>query len=70
MEYPSIRGEDILDCARNDTWNLLHIYIDSNGQKLIYQYPVYGVKSISRLQSQFKNMTFSEKADIIDCFRK
>ena len=35
MEYPSIKGEDLADHAKNFTCNLLYAYIDINIQILI-----------------------------------
>ena len=61
MEYPSIRVKDFRYFAKNTTWNLLHAYIDTHGQRLIDEYPGDGVQAISRLQSQCANMIFYEK---------
>ena len=43
MDYQSIIGKEIPDYAKNSTWNLLHAYIDESIQRLIYEYPKYGV---------------------------
>ena len=58
MDYPSIRGGDLLYYAKNATQNLLHAYIDAHSQKIIDEYPEDGVQSISRLQYKCANMTF------------
>ena len=50
--------------------NLLHANIDFRSRRLIAEFPVDGVKFISKLQSHFANMTFSEKVDMIDFSRK
>ena len=44
MDYPSIRGEYLPDNDKKSTWNLLHAYIDENRQRLIDEYPGYGVQ--------------------------
>ena len=36
INYPYIRGEDFKDYAKNDTWNILNAYIDTNIQRLTY----------------------------------
>ena len=70
VDYLSIRGEELPYYSKNATWNLFHAYVVSHSQILIDEYPGYGVKSISRLQSQYENMTFAEKSYIIKCFSK
>ena len=47
MDYPSIRGGDFPDYAKNATWNLSHAYIDAYSQMLIYEYPGDGVQAIT-----------------------
>ena len=59
MEYPSIRGEELLDYAKKSTWNLLHAYIDSHSQILIDECPWDVVQAIWILMSQCANMTFA-----------
>ena len=61
MEYPSIRGEEFSYYAKKAIWNLLYEYIDTYSQRLIDEYPGYGLQAIKRLQYQCKNTTFSEK---------
>ena len=62
MDYPSIRGGDFPDHAKNSTLKLLHPYIDAHSQRTIDEYPGYGVQSISRLKSQCANMTSSDQS--------
>ena len=61
MNYPSIRAEYLLDCAKNSVWKFLHAYIDTQIQILIDEYPGDGVQAISRIQSQCSNMTFYDQ---------
>ena len=70
MGYPSISGEDLLDYAKNYTWNLFQAYIDAYIKILIYEYTEYGLKSISRLRSQCANMTFAKKSRYNRLFQK
>ena len=46
MYYPSIRGEESSDYAKNPTWKLLHAYIDSNSKILIDECPGDRVQAI------------------------
>ena len=62
MDYPSIRGEDLPYYAKKSTWNLFHAYIDSHSQILNDKYPGDEVEEITRLQSQFENMTSYEQS--------
>ena len=62
MEYPSIRGEDFPDYAKNDTWNLSHAYLDAYIQRLIEDYTGDIVQAISRLKHQCANMTFADRS--------
>ena len=59
MDYLSIREEEIPDYAKKAIWNLLHAYINSHSQILIYGFPGYGVQAISIFQSQCANMTLA-----------
>ena len=61
MDYSSIRGEDFADYAKPATWILLHVYIDTLRQSLIYEYTGYGVKTITIFKYQCKNTTFNNK---------
>ena len=62
MEYPSIRGEEIPDCAKKATRKPLHAYIDAHSQRLIEECPGDRVQAISILQSQFANTTYSDQS--------
>ena len=62
MDYPSIRGGDFPDHAKNSILNLFRPYIDAHSQRTIDEYPGYGVQSISRLKSQCANMTSSDQS--------
>ena len=62
MDHPSIRGEEISDYSKNVTWNLLHAYIDTHSQRLIYDCPGDGVQTISIFQSQYENMKFAAQS--------
>ena len=61
IEYPSIRGDYLIDHANKSTWNLLNTYIYAHSQILIYEYWGYGLQVITRLQSQCANMNLSDK---------
>ena len=62
MEYPSIEGEGIPEYSKQATCNLLNAYIDAIIQRLIYEYPEYGVESITTFQLQCANMNFADKS--------
>ena len=70
MDYPSIRGEDLPDYSKTDTWNILHAYIDAHSQSLIEQYPRDGVQAISILQCQCANITFAYQSRYYRLFQK
>ena len=36
MDYPSIRGEELLDYSKKSAWNPLNAYIDARSQRLHY----------------------------------
>ena len=40
MDYPSIRGEGLPDCAHTSKWEIFYSYIDAHSQILIDEYPV------------------------------
>ena len=69
MDYPSLRGENFPNYNKQSNLNLLHVYIDARIQRLIYEYPGYGLQAITRLQSQFSNMTFSDKSRLNRMFQ-
>ena len=54
MDYPYTKGEDFTDYTKNDTWNLLHAYIDAHTQRLIYEYPGYGSQAMPILKPHCK----------------
>ena len=60
-DYLYIRGEDFPDHDKKATRNLLQAYIDAHSQRLIYEYPVWGVQAIKRLKPQGVNMSFYDK---------
>ena len=64
MDYPTIVGEDIKYHVKKSIRNLQHRNIDVHSRRLIYEFPVDGVKFISRFQSHCANMTFAEKNQI------
>ena len=45
--------------AENPTWKILHAHIDAHSQKLIHEYPGYGVEAITILKYQCENITLS-----------
>ena len=49
MDYPSIKGEELIDNTKKATWNLLHAYIDAHSQIIFDKCPEDGVQAISRL---------------------
>ena len=59
MDYPSIRGENFPDYAKQVTCDLLHAYIDAHRQRLIDEYQGDGVQAITIFKSQCENMAFS-----------
>ena len=65
-----IGGEDIKDYVRKKIRNLLHANIDAHSRRSIYEFPVDGVKSVTKLQSHCANMTFGKKVDMIGFFNR
>ena len=59
LDDPRIGGEDIKDYFRDAIRNILHANIDVHSRRLISEFPGYGVKFISKIQSHCANMTFS-----------
>ena len=51
MDYPFIIGEDFTDYANQDTWNLMHSYMDKQSKNIIDKYTGDVVQAITRLQS-------------------
>ena len=63
LDYPKIGGDDVIkDYSKNAIINLLHANIDVHSRRLIAEFQKYGIKCIEKLQSNFANMTFSEKS--------
>ena len=55
-------GEDIKDYVKKTIRNILYSNIDVHSRRLIYEFPGYGVKCISKIQSHCANMTFVDKS--------
>ena len=70
LDYPNIGGEDIKYYFKREIRNLLHANIDVHSRRLISEFPVDGVKFISKLQYHCANMNFSEKVDMIGFFNR
>ena len=60
VDYPTIVGEDIKYYVKKAIRNLLHENINVYSRRLIDEFPGYLVKCISKLQSHYAKMTFSE----------
>ena len=65
LYYPTIAGYYLKYYVKKSIRNLLHANIDVHSRGLISEFPVYGIKFVSNLQSHWENMTFSEKLDMI-----
>ena len=61
LDYPTIWEGDTKDYIRKEIGNLLHTNIDVYSRSLIAEFPVYGVKYISKVQSHCANMTSADK---------
>ena len=61
LYYPKIGGEDIKYCVKKEIINILHTNIDIHIIRLISEFPVDGVKFISKLQYHCANITFYGK---------
>ena len=61
VDYTTIGGEDIKYHVKKSIRNLPHEKIDVHSRRLSYEFPGYGVKCISKLQSDCANMNFSYK---------
>ena len=70
IDYPKIGREDIKYFVKNSIRNILHDNIDVHSRRLIAEFPGYGVKCISKLQSNCENMTFSDKSSYDRIFQK
>ena len=62
LDYPNIGGEDIKHFVKKSIRNRLHANIYVHSRRLISEFPGYGVKCISILQSHCANMTFVDKS--------
>ena len=54
--------EDKKDYVKKDISNILHANIDVHSRRFIAEFPGYGVKCISKIQSHCANITFSDKS--------
>ena len=70
MDHPSIRWEEIPDYAKQSTWDLLHLYIDTHSQISIDECQGDGVQAILIFQSQCANMTFDDQIRYNRLFQK
>ena len=70
LDYPKIGREDIKDLSKKAIRNILHENIDAHIRILISEFPADGIHCIEKLQSYCANMTFSEKVDMKEFFRK
>ena len=62
IDYPSIRGEDFKEYAKQSTWGLLNSYIYIPSQGLIHEYPGGRVQAVTILQYQCSKITLSENS--------
>ena len=70
QDYPTIGGGYIKDYFRKAIRNILHENIDVLSRRLISEFPIDGVKFISKLQSHCANTTFDEKISHDRLFQK
>ena len=70
LYYPEIVGEDIKDYVNKAIRNILRENIDVHSRRLISEFPLYGVKFISKIKSHCANMTFSDKSRYDRLFQK
>ena len=68
--YPTMGGEGIKDSVMKAIRDILHTNIDVRSRRLISEFPVDGVKCISKLQSNCANMIFSDKIRYDRSFQK
>ena len=61
LDYPNIGGEDIKYYFKKAIINILNANINVYSLRLISEFPVDGVKFISKLQYHCANMIFSGK---------
>ena len=62
LDDPTIGGKGIHDHSRKAIMNILHANIDIHSRRLIYEFPVDGVKIISKLQYHCENTSFADKS--------
>ena len=70
LDYPKIGGEDVKGYSKEAIRNLLHADFDVYSRRLITKFPGDGVKCISKIQSHFSNITFSDKSRYDRLFHK
>ena len=70
MDYQYIRGEELPDCDKKYTRNLLRAYIDAHSKIFIGECPLDGAQNVSILQSQCANMTFAYQSRYIRMFQQ
>ena len=70
IDYPKIVGEDMNKYVKNSVSNLLNENICVHSRRSIADFPVDGVKFISKLQSHCANMIFSDKRRYDGIFHK
>ena len=70
MYYTSTKGWYFPDYAKNYTCNILHAYMYAHSKRLFDERPGDWVQDISRLQPQWKNMTFGDQSRYNIMFQK
>ena len=70
LYYTNIVGEDMKYYVRKEIGNILHANIAVYSRIFIDEFPLDGVKCISKIQSDFANMTFSDKSTYVRIFHK
>ena len=70
LNQPKIGGEDIKDYVGKAIRNILDENIYVHRRRLIAEFPGYGMKFISKLQSNCANMNFLTKVDVLEFYRK
>ena len=70
IDYTKLGGDNIKYNVNKAISNLLHVNIDVDIIIVIAEFPVYGIKCISKLQPIFANMIFLTKLDIIGFSRR
>ena len=70
IEYLKIGGYDIEDYANNSVTNILPANSDIHRRRLIYEFPMDGIKCIKKLASNDANMNFLTKVDMTGLFNR